>query len=152
VTTVDRHSRVRATVVVLSLVGCGVASVLALFQVGVLETVWEPFFGDGSRRVLTSAFSRALPLPDAALGAVAYLAEAVLTALGRPDRPRIVLASAAVAAGLGLAAVALVAAQVFLVGAFCTLCLVSAALSLTIAVLVLPEVRSAVGLVRGSAR
>jgi hypothetical protein len=90
--------------VVLALVGCAVATVLTLFQVGVLDDVWEPFFGDGSRRVLTSALSRALPVPDAALGAVAYLAEAVLTALGRPDRPEVVLTAAVVAAGLGLAA------------------------------------------------
>jgi uncharacterized membrane protein len=142
------HSRVRPVVVVLALVGCAVATVLTLFQVGVLDSVWEPFFGDGSRRVLTSALSRALPVPDAALGAVAYLAEAVLTALGRPDRPRVVLASAVVAAGLGLAALGLLAAQAFLVGAFCTLCLVSAALSLTIAGLVLPEARPAVQRVR----
>lgn len=138
----------RPVVVLLALVGCGVATVLTLFQVAVLDSVWEPFFGDGSRRVLTSALSRALPVPDAALGAVAYLAEAVLTALGRPDRPKVVLAAAAVAAGLGLAALGLIAAQVFLVGAFCTLCLVSAALSLTIAGLVLPEGLSAVERVR----
>jgi uncharacterized membrane protein len=144
----SRHSGARPVVVVLALVGCAVATVLALFQVGVLDDVWEPFFGDGSRRVLTSALSRALPVPDAALGAVAYLAEAVLTALGRPDRPKVVLAAAVVAAGLGLAALGLVAAQVFLVGAFCTLCLVSAALSLTIAGLVLPEARPAVQRVR----
>ena len=86
------HSRARPVVVVLALVGCAVATVLTPFQVGVLDDVWEPFFGDGSRRVLTSALSRALPVPDAALGAVAYLAEAVLTALGHPGsaqgRPR----------------------------------------------------------------
>ena len=134
----------RPGVVVLALLGCGIATTLALFQAGVLGSVWEPFFGDGSRRVLTSALSQALPVPDAALGAVAYLAEAVLTALGRPDRPWVVLGAAAVAAGLGLAAVGLVAAQVFLVGAFCTLCLGSAAVSLILAALVLPEVRPAV--------
>jgi uncharacterized membrane protein len=142
------HSGARPVVVVLALVGCAVATVLTLFQVGVLDDVWEPFFGDGSRRVLTSALSWALPVPDATLGAVAYLVEAVLTALGRPDRPQVVLAAAVVAAGLGLAALGLVAAQVLLVGAFCTLCLVSTALSLTIAGLVLPEARSAFERVR----
>ena len=142
------HGRARPIVVVLAFVGCAVATVLTLFQVGVLDDVWEPFFGDGSRRVLTSALSRALPVPDAALGALAYLAEAVLTAFGRPDRPKVVLASAVVACGLGLAALGLLATQAFLVGAFCTLCLVSAALSLTIAGLVLPEVRPAVQRVR----
>ena len=36
------HSRVRPVVVVLALVGCGVATVLTLFQVEVLDSVWEP--------------------------------------------------------------------------------------------------------------
>jgi uncharacterized membrane protein len=145
-------SGTRATVVVLALVGCGVASVLALYQLGVLDNVWEPFFGDGSHRVLTSPLSQSLPVPDAALGAVAYLAEAVLTALGGPERPRVVLAAGLVAAGLGLAALGLVAAQVFLIGAFCTLCLISAALSLAIAGLVAPEVRDALDRLRSGAR
>jgi uncharacterized membrane protein len=142
----------RPVIVLLALVGCGVATVLTLYQVGVLETIWEPFFGDGSRRVLTSALSEALPVPDAALGAVAYLAEAVLTGLGRPERPWVDIAAGVVAAGLGVAALGLVAAQVLLVGAFCTLCLVSAALSLTIAGLVAPEVSNAVGRVRTRTR
>jgi uncharacterized membrane protein len=137
-------------VVVLALAGCGIATALTLYQVGVLGSVWEPFFGDGSRRVLTSALSRALPVPDAALGAAAYLAEAVLAGAGRPYRPWVVLAGQAVAAGLGLAALGLLAVQAFLVGAFCTLCLVSAALSLTIAALVLPEVPATLTRVRGS--
>jgi uncharacterized membrane protein len=102
--------------------------------------------------VLTSQLSQSLPVPDAALGAVAYLAEAVLTALGTPDRPWVVLAAGVVAAGLGLAALGLVAAQVLLVGAFCTLCLVSAALSLAIVGLVAPEVRGALDRVRSRAR
>jgi hypothetical protein len=32
--------------------------------------VWEPFFGNGSRLILTSGVSRILPVPDAALGAL----------------------------------------------------------------------------------
>jgi uncharacterized membrane protein len=138
--------RHRLPVVVLALAGCAVATVLTLFQVGVLDSVWEPFFGDGSRRVLTSSLSQALPVPDAALGAVAYLTEAALEAAGGRERWRerrwLVLATGVVAAGLGLAALGLIAAQVFLVGSFCTLCLVSAAISLAIVVLVTPEVRA----------
>jgi uncharacterized membrane protein len=139
--------RRRLPVVALALAGGGVATVLALFQLGVLGSVWEPFFGEGSRRVLTSSLSRALPVPDAALGVVAYLAEAVLEASGGRERwrehPWLVLATGAVAAGLGVTALGLIAAQVFLVGAFCTLCLVSAVISLLIVGLVVPEVRAA---------
>jgi uncharacterized membrane protein len=109
-----------------------------------LDSVWEPFFGDGSRRVLTSSLSQALPVPDASLGAAAYLTEAVLEAIGGPRRwqhwPWVVLAAGLVAAGLGMAALGLIAAQALLVRHFCTLCLISAAISLLVAALVAPEV------------
>jgi hypothetical protein len=48
----------------------------------VFTRVWEPFFGEGSRVILTSSVSRLLPVPDAALGAFGYLLDAV----GRPHR------------------------------------------------------------------
>jgi uncharacterized membrane protein len=142
----------RLPVIVLSLGGLVVATTLTLFQLGVVHDVWEPFFGDGSRRVLTSALSRALPIPDAALGAAAYLAEAILDSLGGGHRwrthPWLVMLTGLVAAGLGVAALGLVATQAFLVHAFCTLCLISALLSLIIAALVAPEVLAAITTLR----
>jgi uncharacterized membrane protein len=138
----------RVPVIVLSLAGFAIALTLTLFQVGVLDSVWDPFFGDGSRQVLRSSVSEALPIPDASLGAVAYLIEAILESIGGPNRwrehPWIVAAAGLVAAGLGLAALGLIAAQALLVGAFCTLCLCSAAISLIVACLVAPEALAAV--------
>lgn len=139
--------RHRLPVVVLSLAGLVIATALTLFQIGVLDAVWEPFFGNGSREVLTSSISRALPVPDASLGMVAYLAEAVLESIGERDRwrrrPVLPIAAGVVAAGLAAVALGLIAAQVFVVGAFCTLCLVSAAISLLVAALVAPEAAAA---------
>ncbi|GAA5132878.1 hypothetical protein GCM10023320_58230 [Pseudonocardia adelaidensis] len=136
----------------MSLAGLAVATVLTLFQLGVLDAVWEPFFGDGSRRVLTSSISRTLPVPDASLGMVAYLAEAVLESIGGRQRwrqrPWLPIAAGVVAAGLGVVALGLIAAQVVLVGAFCTLCLVSAAISLLVAALAAPEAAAAVQALR----
>jgi len=56
----------------LALVGCAIATYLALFQYGVVATVWEPLFSEGSRIVLSSRLSHVLPVSDAALGAAGY--------------------------------------------------------------------------------
>ncbi|MFI5693770.1 vitamin K epoxide reductase family protein [Kribbella sp. NPDC051586] len=139
--------RHRIPVIVLALVGLAIATTLTLFQTGVLDSVWEPFFGDGSRQVLHSSISEALPIPDASLGAAAYLLEAILESIGSTnrwrERPWVPAAAGLVAAGLGVAALGLVAVQIWLVGAFCTLCLCSAAISLTVAALAAPETLAA---------
>ena len=124
----------RLPVVVLALLGCGLATYLTLYQWRVTATVWDPLFGArSSEAVLTSAVSRWLPLPDATLGALAYLMEAIVTAAGGTDRwrttPWLVVAFGLVLAGLALTSLALVLTQIFLVHAPCTLCLCSAALS-----------------------
>jgi hypothetical protein len=134
----------RLPALVLALVGCGIATYLTLFQVGVIADVWEPFFGDGSRYILReSAIARSLPVPDAALGAFAYLVEAISECVGSPGRwrtrPLAVLVTGVVAAGLGVAALVLIGFQAWWFRHFCTLCLVSAACSLTIAACVAPE-------------
>ena len=76
-------------IVALAFVGFGIAMYLALYQWGVLASVWEPFFGEGSRMILTSSVSHLLPIPDAALGAFGYLLDAVAGLIGgRPARRR----------------------------------------------------------------
>jgi len=144
--------RRRLPAVALAIVGLLIAGYLALFQLGVVPDVAEPFFGDGSRRVLTSAISRLLPLPDAALGALAYLGEIVLGLIGGPRRwrtmPGIALLFGVMVVLTGATAVLLVALQIVVVRAFCTLCLVSAAISLTIVPLSLEEPLAALRVVR----
>src|SRR6478735_4374840 len=81
----------------LSLLGCVIATYLTLYQMDILSSVWEPFFGAGSRMILKeSALARRLPVPDASLGAVAYLLDVILDCLGGETRwrtsPWIVLA------------------------------------------------------------
>ncbi len=125
----------RAPPVVLALLGCGIAAYLAAYQLGWVQQVWDPLFGRGSQVVLTSWVSRALPIPDAALGALAYLADAITGAIGGEDRwrrlPGIVLLFGLVVLGLVVVAVLLVLAQALLFHTGCTLCLVSAAISFT---------------------
>lgn len=43
---------------------------------------WDPFFGDGTRRVLDSDVSRAWTISDAGLGAVSYMLEALSGLMG----------------------------------------------------------------------
>lgn len=77
----------RVPVLVLALVGCAISTYLTLYQWHAISSVWDPVFGAASSEaVLTSSVSRMLPLPDATLGALAYVVEAVVTALGGSDR------------------------------------------------------------------
>jgi len=124
----------RLPIVGLALIGAGIATYLALYQVGWIRTAWEPFFGDGSRRVLGSSVSRVLPMPDAALGAFGYLADAVAGVIGGRARwrtlPWIVILFGLAVGPLGAVSILLVILQPVWVGAWCTLCLASALVSL----------------------
>ena len=124
----------RIPIAVAAMVGFAIATYLALFQYGVVDTVWEPFFGNGSRTVLESGLSRVLPVSDAALGAASYLADAVAGVLLGVQRwrtaPWIVVLFAIAVGPLGLISILLVIAQPVLYGSFCTLCLASAVISL----------------------
>jgi uncharacterized membrane protein len=127
--------RQRLPIVVVAMAGCAVATYLALYQYGVVSTVWEPFFGDGSATVLDSKLSRVLPVSDAALGAFGYLLDAVTGVLFGVQRwwrqPWVVVVFGVAVGPLGMISVLLVIAQPVLYGAYCTLCLVSAVISLS---------------------
>jgi uncharacterized membrane protein len=124
----------RLPIVAVAMVGFAVATYLTLFQYGVVDTIWEPFFGDGSATVLESKLSRVLPVSDGALGAAGYLADAVSGALLGVWRwrthPWIVIVFGVAVGPLGLTCVLLVIAQPVIYGSFCTLCLLSAVISL----------------------
>jgi uncharacterized membrane protein len=126
----------RAPLAVLAAIGCLVALYLTLYQTGVIDTVWEPFFGHGSVKILDSSLARSLPVPDAALGAFAYFCEVVLDLIGGEDRwrrlPHVTIVFGLLALGMALGSIGLVLLQAFYFSAFCTLCLVSAAISLII--------------------
>ena len=123
----------RLPIVALATLGAGIASYLALFQYGVVPTVWEPFFADGSRRILTSGLSNVLPIPDAALGAMGYIADAAAGLIGGRARwrtmPWIVVVFALLVGPLGFISIGLVIAQPVVYDAWCTLCLASAVIS-----------------------
>jgi len=122
----------RIRLVLLAFVGFCVASYLALYQLGVFTEVWDPFFPGGSPKVLHLME----PLPDAVLGASAYLTEILLSLIGGENRwrtaPWTVLALGFVIVCGALVSVVLVIVQPVVAGAWCTLCLVSALVSFAI--------------------
>lgn len=124
----------RLPLIGLAIAGGAIASYLALYQLGTLAGVWEPFFGTGSETILHSTVSRLLPIPDAALGALGYLVDAVSGAVGGQGRwrtaPWIVIIFGVAVGPLGIVSIVLVILQPVLFDAWCTLCLASAAISL----------------------
>lgn len=124
----------RVPIVALALVGTAIATYLSLYQLRVVETVWEPFFGNGSETILNSSVSRVLPIPDAALGAFGYLLDAVTGVIGGRARwrrmPWIVILFGLAVGPLGGVSILLVILQPVLLDAWCTLCLASAVVSI----------------------
>ena len=147
----------RLPVAVLALLGCALATYLTLYQWHITTSVWDAIFGaQSSEAVLTSSVTRLLPLPDATLGGLAYLVEAIVTLLGGAWRwrtaPWLVIVFGLVLSGLALTSLALVLTQIFLVHALCTLCLCSAAISFITAWLGHDEVFAALGVLKHGAR
>jgi uncharacterized membrane protein len=123
----------RLPIVGLAMVGFAIASYLALYQWRVVSSVWEPFFGEGSVTILNSSVSHILPIPDAALGAMGYLLDAVTGIIGGRRRwrelPWIVIVFGLAVGPLGAISIMLVVFQPVLFDAWCTLCLASALIS-----------------------
>jgi len=134
-----------------AILGFGLSLYLGSYQLGMVARVWEPFFGTGSEQVLHSALSRVLPVPDAALGALAYAVDAVAGSIGGAGRwrtmPWIVVLFGLAVGPLGLVSVLLVIAQAVWLEAWCTLCLLSALISVVMIGPAMDEVLASLQLV-----
>lgn len=123
----------RLPIIGLAIVGFFIAGYLALFQYQVIGRVWEPFFGEGSERILDSWVSNVLPVSDAALGAIGYLADAITGAIGGRRRwkkyPWLVVLFGILVGPLGAVSILLVILQPVVFQAWCTLCLTTAVIS-----------------------
>ena len=128
----------RIPVVVLGLFALGVAGYLAAYQFDWVDGVWDPVFGDGTERVLDSDLSHLFPVPDALLGGLGYLIDAVFGVVGGTKRYK-TLPWAVVIFGIGiipfgLTSIFLGLAMPVIVGEGCLLCIVNA----IIAVVMIP--------------
>jgi hypothetical protein len=94
--------------------------------------------------VLESEVSRAFPISDAGLGAISYLLEALTGFLGGSRRwrtmPWLVIVFGILVVPLGVTSIVLIILQPLAVGAWCTLCLVTAAAMLIMVAPALDEV------------
>lgn len=139
----------RIPICLVAFVAAGISSHLAMYQWGLIDSTWDPVFGDGSNRVLKSDTAKRmygiLGIHDAALGVLAYLGDAVLGFAGSPRRwqyrPWIVVLFGIDVIPLGIVSVVLVICQALVVGEWCFLCLVTAVLSLILVYWAWDEVR-----------
>lgn len=130
----------RIPICLLALVAVGISTHLAMFQWNLIDTVWDPVFGKQSDQVLKSDTAKwmygILGIHDAALGALAYLGDAIFGFAGSTNRwktrPWLVILFGIDVIPLGIVSVLLVLVQTFVLGTWCFLCLVTAVISLVL--------------------
>lgn len=138
----------RIPIAVLAAVATAIAGYMACFQWGLIDHVWDPVFGAQTEAVLTSDVSARMHgwmhMPDAALGALAYLGDLLFGMAGSTRRwqfrPWLVILFGIDVIPLGAVSAILVVLQGAVVGSWCLLCLVTAAISLVLVVLAYDEV------------
>ena len=128
----------RIPIVILGIVAMGIALYLASWQFGWVDSVWDPFFVDGTERVLDSELSHLFPVSDALLGAIGYAIDWIFGIVGGTKRYK-TLPWAVIVLGIGiipfgLTSIVLALAMASIVGSWCTLCLVNT----VIAVVMIP--------------
>jgi hypothetical protein len=130
--------RQRIPICLIAMAAFFIAAYMALYQWRLVPDVWDPVFGDQTRAVLDSGVSHRMKrwfrVPDAALGAFAYLGDAILGLAGSTRRwqyrPWMVVLFGIDVIPLGVVSAVLVVLQGTVVGSWCFLCLVTAAISL----------------------
>lgn len=128
----------------LGFAGWLISRYLAAYQLGYIDTVFDPFFHEGTRLVLTSDVSKSIPVSDAGLGAFAYTFETLMAFMGGRNRwrtmPWMVLFFGILVIPLGLVHIILVILQPVVVGQWCTFCLAAAFMMLLMIPLSVDEV------------
>lgn len=134
----------RVPIVLIGLIGWLFARYMATYQLGYLPSIFDPFFGEGTFKVITSDVSHAFPISDAGLGAAAYTLEALWGCQGGVRRwytmPWSVVVFGLLVVPLGITSVVLVILQPVVVGYWCFWCLLVAIAMLLMVALAINEV------------
>lgn len=126
------------------------ATHMTLYQWRLIDNVYDPVFGDQSKNVLDSDVAKRMHswfgIPDAGLGALAYLGDAIFGLAGSTRRwqyrPWMVILFGIDVIPLGIVSVILVVLQGTVVGQWCFLCLCTAVISLILVYMAYDEVYS----------
>jgi nucleoside-diphosphate-sugar epimerase len=128
----------RLPIIVLALVGLQVSRYLAAYQLGHVDSVWEPFFmgaadnpRNGTEEIITSSVSKAWPVSDAAVGGYTYVLEILTGIVGSRMRwrtmPWLVILFGLMIAPLGITSIFFIIIQPIVIGTWSTLALIGAA-------------------------
>lgn len=147
----------RIPICFLAAVAFFISTYMALYQWRLIGGVWDPLFGSAATEgVLDSDVSHRMQqwfgIPDAALGAVAYLGDAVFGLAGSTrrwrSRPWLVVLFGIDVIPLGGVSAVLVLVQATVLGQWCFLCLVTAVISLILVYWAYDEVWSSLSFMR----
>lgn len=128
----------RLPIIVLAFIGFFISSYMTAYQLGHIDTIWEPFFtgaiaGDGKNataEIITSSVSQAWPVPDAGMGALVYLLEILVGVAGSTSRwrtmPWLVVLFGTLIVPMGVVSITFIIIQPILLDTWCTLCLIAA--------------------------
>lgn len=138
----------RVPLIALGWIGFFFARLMGAYQFGYIDSLWDPFFGNGTEEILDSDISRAWPVSDAGLGVFAYTIEALMAYMGGTDRwrtmPWMVTFFGFLVIPLSSVSIFLIVMQPVSVGTWSTYALITAAAMLVMIPLTVDEVAAMV--------
>jgi uncharacterized membrane protein len=142
----------RIVICLIAAVAVLIAVYMGLYQLRLIDHVWDPVFGNQTLQVLDSDVSHTMKkwfrIPDSIMGALAYLGDIIFALAGSTrrwqDRPWLVILFGIDVIPLGVVSATLVFMQGAVVGAWCFPCLITAVISLVLIVLAYDEIWSCI--------
>ena len=141
----------RLPIVAMGLIGLLTSRILTAYQLGHIDTAWEPFFvgsltdpRNGTEEIITSDMSKAWPIADGGLGTISYVLEVLMAVMGTRDRwrtmPWMVTFFGILVIPLGIVSIYFIISQPIVIGTWSTLALIAALAMLIMIPFALDEV------------
>ncbi|MCP4564503.1 MAG: NAD-dependent epimerase/dehydratase family protein [Bosea sp.] len=141
----------RLPIVAMGLIGLLTSRILTAYQLGHIDSAWEPFFAgsladprNGTEEIITSSMSKAWPIPDGGLGTISYVLEILMAVMGTRDRwrtmPWMVTFFGILVIPLGVVSIYFIISQPIFIGTWSTLALIAALAMLIMIPFALDEV------------